>query len=130
MIPSVVADEVEVALCDFVSTQFQPSNSHFARVFDDFLSERSNFIKGPYVSIDLPYQMVPEGGEPFPDIPLGFVPYQHQRTAFQRLAQRRSTVIATGTGSGKTECFLYPILDWCRRSRRPAGASRPSSSTR
>ena len=115
MIPSVVADEVEVALRDFVSTQFQPSNSHLATVFDDFLAERANLIKGPYISIDLPFQTVPEGGEPFPDIPLGFVPYQHQRTAFQRLVQRRSTVIATGTGSGKTECFLYPILDWCRR---------------
>ena len=29
-------------------------------------------------------------------------------------AGRRSTVIATGTGSGKTECFLFPILDHCR----------------
>ena len=27
----------------------------------------------------------------------------------------RSTVVATGTGSGKTECFLYPILDYCRQ---------------
>ena len=27
----------------------------------------------------------------------------------------RSTIVATGTGSGKTECFLWPILDHCRR---------------
>ena len=49
-----------------------------------------------------------------PRVPLGFTPYRHQRTAFSRLAASagRSTVIATGTGtgSGKTECFLYPIL--------------------
>ncbi len=49
-------------------------------------------------------------------LPLGFTPYRHQRTAFSRLAANagRSTVVATGTGSGKTECFLYPILDHCR----------------
>ncbi len=23
-------------------------------------------------------------------------------------------MVATGTGSGKTECFLFPILDYCR----------------
>ena len=115
MIPSLVADEVEGALRDFLSTQFQPANDQLSTVIDDFLSEKTNFIKGPYLSIALPFQRVSEGGEPFPDIPLGFIPYRHQRTAFERLAERRSTVIATGTGSGKTECFLYPILDWCRR---------------
>lgn len=25
--------------------------------------------------------------------------------------------MATGTGSGKTECFLYPVLDHCARAR-------------
>lgn len=25
--------------------------------------------------------------------------------------------MATGTGSGKTECFLYPILEYCYRHR-------------
>ena len=48
-------------------------------------------------------------------MPLGFTPYRHQRLAFDRLAGGQSTVIATGTGSGKTECFLYPVLDHCRR---------------
>ena len=31
----------------------------------------------------------------------------------------KSTIIATGTGSGKTECFLYPLLDHCKRNPEP-----------
>ena len=116
MIPSVVAAEVTAALCDFLASGFGPSNPVLAHVIDDFLAEPENLAKGPYLSIALPYQQAPEGGEPFPEVPLGFTPYNHQRTAFSRLAAGagRSTVVATGTGSGKTECFLYPILDYCR----------------
>ena len=116
MIPSVVADEVTGALRDFLATGFGPSNPALAHVIDDFLAEAGNLAKGPYLSIALPYQQAPEGGDPFPEVPLGFTPYRHQRTAFSRLAAGagRSTVVATGTGSGKTECFLFPILDYCR----------------
>ena len=116
MTPSVVADEVTGALRDFLATGFGPSNPALAHVIDDFLAEADNLAKGPYLSIALPFQQAPEGGEPFPEVPLGFTPYRHQRTAFSRLAAGagRSTVVATGTGSGKTECFLYPILDYCR----------------
>ena len=38
-------------------------------------------------------------------------PYQHQATSARlALNEGRSLVIMTGTGSGKTECFLLPIL--------------------
>ena len=38
-------------------------------------------------------------------------PYQHQATATKlSLVDGRSLVVMTGTGSGKTECFLLPIL--------------------
>jgi ATP-dependent helicase YprA (DUF1998 family) len=38
-------------------------------------------------------------------------PYLHQREAFLRvLAERRDLVVTTATGSGKTECFLVPVL--------------------
>ncbi|MBC7078332.1 MAG: DEAD/DEAH box helicase, partial [Synergistales bacterium] len=36
--------------------------------------------------------------------------YQHQEEAIQRVLDGSNVVVATGTGSGKTESFLYPIL--------------------
>ena len=115
MIPSTVAADVTTALRDFLATAFGPSNGSLGTVMDDFLAVGGNLAKGPHLSIDLPFQRSSECGEPFPATPLGFVPYRHQRTTFDRLADGQSTVIATGTGSGKTECFLYPVLDHCRR---------------
>ncbi|WP_417681886.1 DEAD/DEAH box helicase [Pseudidiomarina aquimaris] len=40
-------------------------------------------------------------------------PYKHQVEAWRVLTDKkpRSAVITTGTGSGKTECFMVPILD-------------------
>ena len=127
MIPSVVASEVTDALRDFLTTGFEPSTPALAGVLkDDFLADPANLVKGPYLSLSLPFRRAPEGGEPFPEVPLGFTPYRHQRTAFSRLAANagRSTVIATGTGSGKTECFLFPILDYCREQAGAPGGRR------
>ena len=114
MIPSTLAAEVSGALRGFLSTGFGPSNRALSSVVDEFLARTVNLTKGPYLSVDLPFQQAPEGGEPFPETPLGFTPYRHQRIAFGRLIGGQSTVIATGTGSGKTECFLFPVLDHCR----------------
>ena len=115
MIPTVVAAEVVQALRDFLITGFKPSNPELASVIEDFLTEPANLARGPYLSLALPFQKAP-GNEPFPQVPLGFTPYHHQRTAIDRLASDsgQSTVVATGTGSGKTECYLLPILDHCR----------------
>lgn len=46
--------------------------------------------------------------------PLDRHPYQHQLEAWQSLIQEsppRSVLVSSGTGSGKTECFLVPILN-------------------
>lgn len=38
--------------------------------------------------------------------------YLHQEIALKKVAiNRRNIIVATGTGSGKTECFLYPIFN-------------------
>ena len=42
-----------------------------------------------------------------------YYPYQHQHAAWSLLSQQppQSLVVTSGTGSGKTECFLVPVLD-------------------
>ncbi|MGT2548893.1 DEAD/DEAH box helicase, partial [Streptococcus milleri] len=37
--------------------------------------------------------------------------YAHQDAALRKVRAGRNVVVATGTGSGKTESFLLPILD-------------------
>ncbi|NOJ83328.1 DEAD/DEAH box helicase, partial [Myxococcus xanthus] len=60
------------------------------------------------------------------DVPPPFVPFVHQIRSFERLSSRedrepRHTLVTTGTGSGKTECFLYPLLDHCVRNHGQPG---------
>lgn len=51
-------------------------------------------------------------------------PFSHQLEAWQLLAgdEPRSLVVTSGTGSGKTECFLVPILDRLARQCEREGA--------
>jgi len=59
------------------------------------------------------------------DLPL----YTHQAQAIQSVQQRRHVVVTAGTGSGKTECFLLPIVaqlveesaGWSAPGPRPPG---------
>jgi ATP-dependent helicase YprA (DUF1998 family) len=44
-------------------------------------------------------------------LPLGRPLYVHQEQAIRKVAAGRNVIVATGTGSGKTEGFLTPILD-------------------
>ena len=47
--------------------------------------------------------------------------YTHQLAAIKAVQSGRNVVVATGTGSGKTECFLLPLLDEAIRSGVPSG---------
>ena len=52
--------------------------------------------------------------------------YGHQEEAIRAIYDKKTTLVSTGTGSGKTECFLYPIISHClhlRDQNAPAGIS-------
>ncbi len=114
MIPSALTAQLERGIADFLRYSFWSSTSGMEHVIDDLIEMPGGVTKGPYLSVKLPFV---KGKNPrfFPDIPLGFLPHDHQEKAFERLGGRRkqSTLVATGTGSGKTECFLLPILQHC-----------------
>ena len=118
MLPSVVASELEQVAADAIRTAFHPTTPGFAGLIGRFLADREQLLKGPYVSVALPFHQG-SGRNWFPQIPLPFPPYRHQEKAFDRLlpGSPRNTLVATGTGSGKTECFLLPLLEHCRQQQ-------------
>jgi len=124
MIPSVLATQVKQGLEDFLRTTYPPEDPFFENILENFFKEPNTLFRGPFLSLKLPFR--PGTGKAaslYPEIPMKFPPYLHQELAFERLSaeQPESTLIATGTGSGKTECFMYPILDYCYRNRGKRG---------
>ncbi|TLF45936.1 DEAD/DEAH box helicase [Halomonas urmiana] len=122
MLPSIVAHELQLSLHDYLRAAFPISTPHFrgdddqgeTALIDRFLATPGKLLKGPYLSLGLPFRR-DDRDLPFRHVDPGFPPYRHQQQAFQRLCGevKHSTLVATGTGSGKTECFLLPILDHC-----------------
>ncbi len=116
MIPGILGREVRETIEDYLRTSYRISTPSFAKALDEFIKQGEAF-KGAYLSIQLPFIKSEKKEQPFPAIPLLYTPYLHQERAFERLTADppKPTIVATGTGSGKTEAFLLPILDYCRQ---------------
>ncbi len=123
MIPSVLSNQLKTGLRDYIDTSFQITTPLFKDVVSNLLDEPNKVFREPYVSIKLPFRKGSGDKEWFEGINLKFPPYVHQERAFTRLncSRPESTLIATGTGSGKTECFLYPVLEYCYKHRGEPG---------
>ena len=81
---------------------------------------RSGFLRKDLVSaLDIPPRQYREYA-----FPGTRKPFRHQLDCWKLLLDdiSRSVLVAAGTGSGKTECFLVPILEDLARERARAGA--------
>jgi DEAD/DEAH box helicase domain-containing protein len=125
MIPSIVARQTRETVLDYLRTTFSLSDPVVEQALFSFLDSKEGMFRGPFLDVRLPFRKAPKDAIVPLDIAPGFAPYRHQLRAFQRLYTRgghqpQPTLVTTGTGSGKTECFLYPILDHCwRESGKP-----------
>ncbi|MFN2199309.1 MAG: DEAD/DEAH box helicase, partial [Anaerolineales bacterium] len=120
MIPSIIDTQLRDGVRDYLRTTFPVTTNLFSQIIEDLVTDQDRMFKVPYLSLGLHYLQGDAGPDVIPDIPLKFPPYLHQQKAFERLRgdECRSTIVATGTGSGKTECFLLPILEHCLTQRR------------
>jgi len=124
MIPSVLASQLIKGTKDFLTTTFPSSTPAFFDMMNNFVNEEGNLFKGPYISVALPFRKGAVDVNYFPDIlDVNFKPYYHQELAFKRLGGNdpKPTLVATGTGSGKTESFMFPMLDYCFKNKDTKG---------
>lgn len=122
--PAAVASEIQSSLLDYLRTTFKLRDRALEAALFTFLQDpERGLFRGPYIDVRMPFVHAPSNWRELVPLDLlpAFPPYAHQLRAFERLGSRdgppRPTLITTGTGSGKTECFLYPLLDHCRRAR-------------
>ena len=123
MLPSILAKQLQKGIGDYIETTFPMTNEPFKGSVQKMIAQKGSVYHEPYVAVRLPFRVAEEMPTYFEAIHPAYLPYVHQQKAFERLTGEdgRSTLVATGTGSGKTECFLYPILEYCYQHRGERG---------
>jgi ATP-dependent helicase YprA (DUF1998 family) len=110
-----------------------------ATALDHEITTGDLLTKGPLLEATPPYErgatldtLIGEGvlSSAFRKVSSGALPfgrplYKHQEQAIRKVAAGRNVVVATGTGSGKTESFLLPILDALSAEHAREGTLRP-----
>ena len=108
--------------------------------FAHALKEENLLLKGPFIEITPPFkpgkslrELVEEGllSRQFEKLchktglPWERQLYKHQESAIRKMATGRNVIVTTGTGSGKTEAFLIPILNHLLREVESGTLSQP-----
>ena len=129
--PITAADNIKDEFIGYISTLFHISDKDYAAQFAAALREEGAIAKGPYLDVSDSYktgkslaQMIEEGeasslfhslegdipdGEKEIQINRGL--YLHQERALRKTNKGKNLIVTTGTGSGKTECFIIPIIN-------------------
>lgn len=110
------------------------ANSETLLLYEDELlgessSEYTNIAREPYIETSASYKKIKDGIRESSRIVQGVKesllrlankglgifsdPFEHQVKALEEFFAGQDLFVATGTGSGKTECFLWPIIARC-----------------
>ena len=116
----------------YLRSTFDIRDATYKSLYSRRLDElESRLYRGPYLASTLPFEQAQTlneliadgtleqdfsrigGKDPTKDDYLDFDRpcYAHQVKAFERIRNGRNMVVTTGTGSGKTECFMFPIIN-------------------
>ncbi len=126
--PVVYTEKIVRSFLKYQLSAYPFSDTRLHRQMRELLSldkvRRTPLLRGPYISLSRGFregatiQQFIDEGVLHPHmrqiIPAGFTNlYGHQERAVRAVQAGKTTLVSTGTGSGKTECFLYPIISRC-----------------
>ena len=128
--PIKASREIKASYIDYITTTFDLADPDYAQALRSELQREGMVAKGPYLDIGGSYEtgaalsrLMEEGKasplfsalEPVPEkdreLKLNRPLYSHQERALALASAGENLVVTTGTGSGKTESFLLPILE-------------------
>ena len=126
--PIRTSSAVAEAYYGYLETTFELADGRLRQKFHDKLREGGRLVNGPIVQSTAPFrkgsnilQLLEEGVlsplfARYPSHVLERSLYRHQERAIRKMVrEKRNVVVATGTGSGKTECFMIPICNHLMR---------------
>ncbi|MDN4607167.1 DEAD/DEAH box helicase [Sporosarcina highlanderae] len=123
-----VAERLHQKLAEYIETQYPISEKSFQIKRTELLNKPGVLSTEPYIEATPVYEVgsnyrnmdIPEVAQNLmvelanfvPSVGVFPKPYLHQEMAMQAfLQQNKDIIVSTGTGSGKTESFLHPVLN-------------------
>lgn len=117
--------ELKKTIVDYVETEYFGKTPLLRKRCDDELRFSSTLFQEPYFEATPSYE-VSKGGFASSEIPQDAkeflismasakrgvfeFPYSHQIDALEAFWRKKDVLVSTGTGSGKTECFMWPLV--------------------
>lgn len=107
----------------YLLTTFGTNNEKYNKQLKQALEKDGAIADGPYISMSAPYEkgktlseLAEEGLVSREILKLeNFNPnrnlYRHQEEAVRKAVEGKNLIVTTGTGSGKTESFLIPVIN-------------------
>ena len=120
----------------YLKTIFDIEDPTYKELFEKEINNIGSFSKGPYLDVVDSFEsgmkvqdLIGEGilNKDFKYIPSIYCKtlYKHQEISIKKLSMGKNIVVSTGTGSGKTESFLIPIINSLMNEKEEKGLITP-----
>lgn len=120
--PVLASQHIDEKYKRYLSTIFTIADNGYAVQFNQLLGNKQSFARGPYLDVtdsfvkgksisELINDEILTPGFRKVNLPQARPLYKHQEMAILKVCKGKNLVVSTGTGSGKTESFLIPILN-------------------
>ena len=123
-------DAIKGRLTDYLKSDYLANSETLLKYADELLgdkeSDNTNIAREPYIETAASYAKRENGIKELQyidawvrdtlqkmaeaNLGIFLTPFEHQVKALEAFSQGRDLFVSTGTGSGKTECFLWPIM--------------------